>query len=106
MSLVVIDSTKTFEKTVADNKGKLVVVDFYADWCGPCKVLAPKYEQFAKDNTDVVFCKCNVEDADDFSGELGIKSLPSIFFFKDGECVQKVIGMRLDEIKQAISDHS
>lgn len=106
MSVVQIDSKDNFDTLSKENTEKLVVVDFYADWCGPCKLLGPKLEEFAKEHEDVVFCKVNVDDVDDFATEHAIRALPTVMFFKGGKELKKVVGMKMPEIEEAISTHS
>lgn len=73
-----------------------VLVDFYADWCGPCKMLAPVLEQI--DFIDVI--KVNVDEHQDLAIKYGVMSIPTMIFFKDGEEIKKEIGFRnLNDIK-------
>ena len=75
-----------------------VVVDFYADWCGPCKMLGPVLE-----TGDANILKINVDTHEELSVQYGIMSIPTICFFKDGELKQKVVGFRnKDEIEQIL----
>ena len=73
------------------NKGN-VVVDFYADWCGPCKMLGPVLEEVSKDYNDINFVKVNVDDNEDLATEFGIMSIPCVFMMKNGEVVNKFLG--------------
>ncbi len=68
------------------------IVDFYADWCGPCKMLAPVLEKL-KENV----LKVNVDEHEDLAQKFGVMSIPTIVFFKDGEEKNKVIGFRTKE---------
>ena len=74
-----------------------VLVDFYADWCGPCKMLAPILEQI--DFVDVI--KINVDEHQELAIKYGVMSIPTIIFFKDGQEVRKEIGFRnLNDLKE------
>lgn len=88
-----------FEKEVLESN-ELVLVDFYADWCGPCKMLAPILEQI--DSIDVL--KINVDEFPDLAAKFGVMSIPTLILFRDGKEVKKEIGFRnLDDIKKMIA---
>ena len=74
-------------------KEGVTVVDFYADWCGPCKMQGPIVEQLAEERKDVKFCKLNVDDAAPIAIELGISSIPTIMVVKNGEITFKEAGL-------------
>jgi thioredoxin 1 len=81
------------EKEVLNKKG-LTVLDFWAEWCGPCRMLGPIIDELSKDevNNDVVIGKINVDENPELSGKYGIRSIPTIIFLKDGVVVDKLIG--------------
>jgi len=92
----------SFESEVLQSD-KPVLVDFWAPWCGPCRAIAPIVEELAKDFGDKVkFTKCNVDENPTTPTKYGIKSIPTLIFFKDGEIQDKVIGIvaksRLEEM--------
>jgi len=75
------------------------IVDFYADWCGPCKMIGPVLESL-----DENVLKINVDDHEEVATTYGVMSIPTICFFKDGELLQKIIGFKSkDEITQIIN---
>ena len=69
-----------------------VVVDFYADWCGPCKMLGPVMEEVSKDYPEVNFVNINVDENEELAAEFGIMSIPSVFMMKDGKVVDQFLG--------------
>ena len=75
-------------------KSGTVVVDFYADWCGPCKMLSPVVEELSKEYTDVKFVKVDVDEEEELAMKYGIMSIPTLFLLKDGEIVGKTGGMQ------------
>lgn len=91
-----ININNNFKKEVLDNKG-LTVVDFWASWCGPCKMFGPIFESVSQTKNNIKFCKLNVdEDNENISKELGIMSIPTVILFKDGNEIKRNIGF-LDE---------
>ncbi len=77
----------------AIKSGKPVVVDFWAEWCGPCRMVGPVIEELAKEyDGKVLIGKLNVDENSDTPTQYGIRNIPTVLFFKDGELVDKQIG--------------
>ncbi|OWA50732.1 putative Peptide-N(4)-(N-acetyl-beta-glucosaminyl)asparagine amidase [Hypsibius exemplaris] len=81
-----------FEKILKDSGAKLIVVDFYADWCGPCKNIAPKFEELSGKNGDAIFLKVNADDAQEICEEYKVNALPTFVFIKNGKVVDRIEG--------------
>ena len=92
-----INIENNFNNKVLDNKG-LTIVDFWAPWCGPCKMFSPIFESVSKVKSDINFYKLNVdEDSENISKELGVMSIPTIILFKDGKEIKRNIGFMDEE---------
>ncbi len=91
--MAVIELTDaTFDAEVGNEKG-VTVVDFWAPWCGPCRMVGPVIEELSEEyEGQVRFAKVNVDDNQQIAGAFGIRSIPTIGFFKDGEAVGAVVG--------------
>ena len=72
---------------------KLVVIDFWAEWCGPCKMISPIIDELAEEYKDkAIVGKINVDDNDDCTSKYGIRTIPTVLFIKNGELLDKVVG--------------
>ncbi len=115
-------STKTltaadFQTTVTDND--IVLVDFWADWCGPCRAFAPVFEQASGEHADIVFGKVDTEAERELAGAAGITSIPTLMAFREGilvfsqpgalpasglnQVIDAVRGLDMDEVRQNIA---
>ena len=90
--MVVKLTQDTYENEVMKAEGT-VLVDFYADWCGPCKMQGPIVEQLSEERADVKFCKLNIDEAMPIAMSLGITSIPTIMVVKNGEITFKQAGL-------------
>ena len=101
---VVLLSDSNFEEVVLKSD-RLVVVDFYADWCGPCKMLAPILKALAKEyDGDVLFAKLNTDHAVRTKSKYSIRALPTIMFFRDGKPVDTHVGLQPRDYLKAVID--
>ena len=73
---------------------KTVLIDFYADWCGPCRMLGPIVEEIAAERPDVKVCKVNVDEEGELAARFGVMSIPAVFVLKNGEVVAQSLGAK------------
>ena len=83
---------ETFEAEVLKSN-RLVIVDFWATWCTPCRMLTPILEEIAAERPDIKICKINMDDAQDIAEQYAVMSLPALLYFKNGELIEDSIGL-------------
>ncbi|SCU82538.1 LAME_0C01662g1_1 [Lachancea meyersii CBS 8951] len=96
-----IANVAEFEKVIQADK--LVVVDFFATWCGPCKMIAPMIEKFAAEYSSADFYKLDVDEVPEAAQKTEVSAMPTIVLFKSGQVVDKVVGANPALIKQKIA---
>ena len=89
-------TTESFSSKVIKGKGG-AVIDFWAPWCGPCKMMAPVFDEVAQQYGDVLFGKLNVDDCGDVAGQFDVQSIPTIIYFRDGKEVNRTLGAMTKE---------
>ena len=99
-----IQIKNNFKEEVINYNG-ICIVDFWATWCGPCKMLSPIFEQAEETNNNIKFCKVNVDDNEDVARSLGVMSIPTIILFKNGEEIKRHIGfMDIDSLNNFLEE--
>ena len=90
---VVTITTENFAQEVL-HSDKPVLLDFWASWCGPCRMLSPVVDEVAEERTDVKVGKVNVDEQPELAGEFGVMSIPTLLVFKGGKLVNQAVGAR------------
>ena len=109
MGLVALAQTNfrhiSFDEAIAAAKqeNKLVFIDFYTDWCGPCKMIAPFYVELSEKYPSLMFIVIDVEELTEFSTSWDIKATPTFFFLRDGQQIDKLVGANKPELQKKIT---
>lgn len=103
MKVIEIKEEEFESKVLKSNKK--VLVDFYAEWCGPCRMLSPIVEETAKEVETVEFYKINVDNAEEVSRKYGVMSIPTLITFQDGKVLNQSVGLKTkNELKEFLKD--
>ena len=103
--MAVLHLNKTSFDKVTSQSEKMVLIDFWATWCGPCQSLAPELEALAAGHPDLIVGKINVEDPENIqlAASMGVNSIPALFFYRDGKLVKQLVGfMSKDELEKKL----
>ncbi|KAJ4890190.1 Thioredoxin H1 [Raphanus sativus] len=88
-----------------NDSNTLVVVDFTASWCGPCRFIAPFFADLAKKLPNVIFLKVDIDELKTVASDWAIEAMPTFMFMKEGKIVDKVVGAKKDELQSTIAKH-
>nr|AAX40949.1 thioredoxin [Taiwanofungus camphoratus] len=94
-------NAETFSKAIS-NEDNVVLVDFYADWCGPCKVISPIFQKLFEQFSHADFYKVDVDDQQDISQEVGIRAMPTFVAFKNGSKLKEIVGANPSGLQELI----
>ncbi|XP_076647139.1 thioredoxin-2 [Halictus rubicundus] len=93
-------------KTTLENAGSnLVVIDFFAIWCGPCKMIGPKVEELSKELSDVVFLKVDIDELPDIAAQYEVTSMPTFVFIKGGKVLETFSGANYERLKLTVQKY-
>ena len=95
MSAMHINKMNFDQEVVASDKP--VLLDFWAPWCGPCRMVLPVIEEIAKERSDIKVCKINVDEEPELAREFGVMSIPTLVVMKDGKEVRRAVGVQTKE---------
>ena len=95
MENVIEGTNENFKELI--NQDKITIVDFWAEWCGPCRMLGPILDTVAKERADIQVVKVDVDSNSELSSEYGIRSIPAVYIFKNGEQINKFVGVKTKE---------
>lgn len=101
--MVVKSITSYSELQALIASGSPVAIDFYATWCGPCRMISPRFEQFSEKFANIHFVKVDVDQAQEIAAAMSITAMPTFIFFKGGKEVTKVIGADPSELESALN---
>ncbi|WKX93117.1 hypothetical protein Q1695_010838 [Nippostrongylus brasiliensis] len=94
-----------FDAILKENANSLIVIDFYATWCGPCKIMGPKFVKMSSEFTSVVFIKIDVDESEDIVSRFDIKVMPTFIFMRNGAQIDIVEGSLEDSLRSKIEQH-
>ncbi|NP_001279960.1 Thioredoxin-like [Callorhinchus milii] len=100
-----LETLNEFNCALKEAGDKLVVIDFHASWCGPCKAIAPFYQELSEQYTNVIFCKVDVDDAEEITETCVITSMPTFLFFKNEVKVSQLTGANNEKLKALTEQH-
>ncbi|XP_074643525.1 thioredoxin-like [Tubulanus polymorphus] len=106
MGVITIESEEEFDQALEDAGNKLVVVDFWAEWCGPCRMIGPHFHRWSNDSAfkDVVFLKIDVDELSDLAEKIGISCMPTFIFFRHGKKKEELSGANKDMLRAKIEE--
>ena len=99
-----IKSVSEFE-TLVNSSAKLIVIDYKADWCNPCRRISPIFEDLSNTNDDVIFASVDCDEVSELAAQRGVTSLPTFEFIKNGKAIEQVVGSNPTALEQAINNN-
>lgn len=102
MSIKHISKVQEIRDVISQSPGTLVVVDYWAGWCGPCVGFAPTFEKLAREYPDCIFAKVEVDEVPDAADDAEVESLPTMILYLNGARVEAVIGANESKLREAI----
>ncbi|CDH53160.1 predicted protein [Lichtheimia corymbifera JMRC:FSU:9682] len=100
MTVTTITSLSQYHEAI--EKNEKIVFDFHAEWCGPCKLIGPKFENFAKEYTGIAYAQVDVDAVPDVAAEAEVRAMPTFVFYHKGTKVNDVVGANAAKLEEAI----
>lgn len=100
----VVENEAEYKKIIADND--IVIVDFFAEWCGPCKRIAPIFEEFSKKYTKITFVKVDIDELAEVTEKENITSMPTFKVYKNGQVVETLLGANDTALQQIVEKYA
>ena len=89
---MLVATSENYDQLISENKDKIIIADFWAEWCGPCKMLGPVLEEIDNESTEIKVIKVNVDEEQEIAAKFGVQSIPTMVVYKDGEPVGHMVG--------------
>ncbi|CAM6041197.1 unnamed protein product [Sphagnum compactum] len=104
----VVDSKTSWDLKVAESKNtqKIIVVDFTATWCGPCRIMSPIFIELSKKYPGLIFLKVDVDEVPDVTSAWEIRAMPTFLFIKEGKQIDKIVGANKDELDRKVQHYA
>lgn len=99
MSVISISNVDQLNNIITSSNNKPIVIEFSATWCGPCKRIAPHFNQLAQNMKNIIFCKVDINDCEELAMEFNIKSVPTFIFIKDGKIIATLPKADMDALQ-------
>ncbi|CAD5111804.1 DgyrCDS1077 [Dimorphilus gyrociliatus] len=107
MPVTEIDTEEGVRSLINDVKDQVIVIDFWASWCGPCRMIGPHFDNWAKEAEyeSIKFVKVDVDEVGELAEEFGIQCMPTFMFFKNGEKIDEISGANKDRLKELLDKY-
>lgn len=103
--MLIANSKEEMEAILIKANGALVVIDHWATWCGPCKMIAPLYAELSEEYDNVIFVKVDVDENPDTAAAYSVSAMPTFVFVKGGEVVDRLMGANPTALQEMIEEH-
>ena len=106
MTIITIEDTTEFKNLLNTEFNRLLVIDFGASWCGPCKRIEPLIQDLSESMLDITFCKVDIDEVEELVEKFNITSVPTFIFIKNNNLLDRVEGIKYDNILELCNKHS